>query len=284
MTIEVACECGKRFAAPPHLAGKRVKCPSCGLPISVPTQPPATIAVPSASATPDGTGAGNPAPATSINCKCGARLKIKEDLAGRTVKCPKCGDLLGVPAAEQDGVAAQRLGDWFDEQLKDRQPASSAPSSTQEPKPRKPGIPCPRCQEPLAGGFCVACGYEDTTQRYLKVAAVNAGLAERQHNLELFRERHGKASRFQRIIDRSLLLPLLPWLIIRWITRSQTREKRSAMHGLRTAIEREQAQLRDDGSRKSILRRLYAPGWLLSGGLLCLLLLIVVLAVWLLRR
>ena len=171
MTIEVACQCGKRFAAPPHLGGKRVKCPSCGLPMSVPTpRSPASIAVPSASPTPDSARAGNPASASSINCKCGARLKVNEDLAGRTVKCPKCCHPLAVPPAEQDSVTAQGLANWFDEQLIDRQPVSSAPSSTQEPTPQKSGVPCPRCHEPLNAGFCVACGYEDTTQRYLKVA------------------------------------------------------------------------------------------------------------------
>jgi hypothetical protein len=36
MIIKVACKCGKRFAAQPDLAGKRIKCPSCGLPMSAP--------------------------------------------------------------------------------------------------------------------------------------------------------------------------------------------------------------------------------------------------------
>jgi hypothetical protein len=38
MTIRVACKCGKTFAAQPHLAGKRIKCPSCGVPMTVPEQ------------------------------------------------------------------------------------------------------------------------------------------------------------------------------------------------------------------------------------------------------
>ncbi len=35
--IAVACQCGQRFAAPPHLAGKRVACPACKNPIQVPS-------------------------------------------------------------------------------------------------------------------------------------------------------------------------------------------------------------------------------------------------------
>jgi len=34
--LAVACRCGQRFAAPPHLAGKQVACPSCRSPIQVP--------------------------------------------------------------------------------------------------------------------------------------------------------------------------------------------------------------------------------------------------------
>lgn len=37
MSIEVTCQCGRRFAAQPHLAGKRVQCPVCGMPIVVPS-------------------------------------------------------------------------------------------------------------------------------------------------------------------------------------------------------------------------------------------------------
>lgn len=36
MSIHVACSCGQRFAAQPHLAGKQVKCPACGSPLAVP--------------------------------------------------------------------------------------------------------------------------------------------------------------------------------------------------------------------------------------------------------
>lgn len=35
MSIIVGCRSGKRFAAQPHLAGKRVNCPECGSPIAI---------------------------------------------------------------------------------------------------------------------------------------------------------------------------------------------------------------------------------------------------------
>ncbi len=40
MPIVVGCSCGKRFKAPDHLAGKKVKCPNCGNPLVVPAEQP----------------------------------------------------------------------------------------------------------------------------------------------------------------------------------------------------------------------------------------------------
>ena len=36
MPISVQCVCAKKFSAPDKLAGKRVKCPSCGQPLDIP--------------------------------------------------------------------------------------------------------------------------------------------------------------------------------------------------------------------------------------------------------
>lgn len=118
MTIKVACKCGKRFAAQPHLAGKRLKCPSCGLPITVPAQQTSPeITTTSKPETLEDTQARKSAQYTSVNCKCGARLRIKHVIAGRTAKCPKCGNLVVPPATKQDAVADQGLANWFDVQL-----------------------------------------------------------------------------------------------------------------------------------------------------------------------
>ncbi len=35
MSISLRCECGKQLVVKDQLAGKRVKCPSCGSPITV---------------------------------------------------------------------------------------------------------------------------------------------------------------------------------------------------------------------------------------------------------
>lgn len=36
MPIKVSCSCGKSFAAPDNLAGKKVKCPNCQIPLAIP--------------------------------------------------------------------------------------------------------------------------------------------------------------------------------------------------------------------------------------------------------
>ena len=36
MPIVIACQCGKKLQAKDELAGKRVKCPQCGQPLTVP--------------------------------------------------------------------------------------------------------------------------------------------------------------------------------------------------------------------------------------------------------
>jgi len=38
MPISVACQCGQKFQAKESLAGKRVKCPDCSEPISIPAE------------------------------------------------------------------------------------------------------------------------------------------------------------------------------------------------------------------------------------------------------
>ena len=78
MSILATCQCGASFRAKPELAGKRVKCPSCGHPFSVPR--------PEAAAAP-----------IRVACRCGQAFQAKPELAGRRVKCPACGQPLTIP-------------------------------------------------------------------------------------------------------------------------------------------------------------------------------------------
>lgn len=78
MTIHANCGCGAKFEAKDELAGKRVKCPTCGSPLTVPNRT---------------------APATPIRvaCQCGQAFQAKATLSGKSVQCPACHQALWVP-------------------------------------------------------------------------------------------------------------------------------------------------------------------------------------------
>jgi|GEM_PF-5820474 len=56
--------------APPHLAGKRVSCPNCGSPITVPAPAPAPLEE-----------------SILVTCLCGQQFRAQPHLAGKTVRC-----------------------------------------------------------------------------------------------------------------------------------------------------------------------------------------------------
>jgi len=77
--------------AQPHLAGKRVGCPSCGSPITIPAaQRPTT-----------------PTPDILVTCRCGQRFSAKPHLAGKTVRCLNCQQPIQVPNASNASLPAQ---------------------------------------------------------------------------------------------------------------------------------------------------------------------------------
>ncbi|MCU0878596.1 MAG: hypothetical protein MUF06_12495 [Pirellulaceae bacterium] len=104
-----------------------------------------------------------------VQCACGAAFAAKDELAGRTVKCPKCQQPLTIPAGGAMPAAAARA------------PAAAgagrplgSPLPSQGPPPGgdlfaeaglhtfQPGMqPCPGCAAPLPDSavLCVKCGY-----------------------------------------------------------------------------------------------------------------------------
>jgi ribosomal protein L40E len=105
-----------------------------------------------------------------VQCACGAAFAAKDELAGRTVKCPKCQQPLTIPAGGAMPAAAARA------------PAAAgagrpmgAPLPSQGPPPGggdlfaeaglhtfQAGVqPCPGCAAPLPDSavLCVKCGY-----------------------------------------------------------------------------------------------------------------------------
>jgi hypothetical protein len=107
-----------------------------------------------------------------VQCACGAAFAAKDELAGRTVKCPKCQQPLAIPAAGAPAMPAAAP----------RAPAAGgagrplgSPLPSQGPPPgggdlfAEAGLhtfqagtqPCPGCSAPLPDSavLCVKCGY-----------------------------------------------------------------------------------------------------------------------------
>src|SRR5262245_54237271 len=43
----------------------------------------------------------------TLSCTCGKALKLKDELAGRRVRCPACSGVLTVPAAEEEIIETE---------------------------------------------------------------------------------------------------------------------------------------------------------------------------------
>ena len=91
----------------------------------------------------------------AITCRCKTRLQVEEDMAGRLVKCPKCGENLMVPRPEPASAASSGEDDEY----------SLAP--VPELPAQKPS--CPACSAELPAGavLCVQCGYHLVLKKHL---------------------------------------------------------------------------------------------------------------------
>jgi len=96
-----------------------------------------------------------------ISCRCGQRFQAPEKLAGKKVRCPKCGDPLVIPTAGSPGTARQAAPAANDMgSLLDEIGVESTPTG---------GKRCPQCNTTLAGQavFCVDCGFNLETNEFV---------------------------------------------------------------------------------------------------------------------
>jgi hypothetical protein len=96
-----------------------------------------------------------------VTCQCGKRLKAKDELAGRTVKCPNCQQPLKIPASQAPAApiaptpvapAGDGFADLFDDVGMTHQG----------------GPTCPTCKAGVPEGavICIHCGFNlETGQR-----------------------------------------------------------------------------------------------------------------------
>lgn len=112
-----------------------------------------------------------------VQCRCGKHFAVKEELAGKAVKCPACQQPVPIPAA---AVATQSTGGG--------QPGAagvgraSGPTSLLDEvglRALPPGArPCPGCGAPLAAEavLCIECGYNTKLGR--RMQTIKAGTGE----------------------------------------------------------------------------------------------------------
>ena len=118
-----------------------------------------------------------------VQCACGAAFAAKDELAGRTVKCPKCQQPLAIPAVGAAPVATVAAA-------APRQVAAPLPSQVPAPHPagdlfaeaglhaQQAGmVPCPGCANPmpLNALVCIKCGYNKKLGRRMEVMKHSGG-------------------------------------------------------------------------------------------------------------
>jgi hypothetical protein len=143
--------------------------------------------------------------AIKVQCSCGKAFAAKDELAGKTVKCPGCQKPLKIPGGAAPAKAAAKP-DAATAAAGKSAPAKAAPAksrdddddyslSAEEPAPRpksdlfdeiglkaapKGTMPCPGCSEPLQPDavVCVKCGYNMKLGRKMKTMSTAGGASD----------------------------------------------------------------------------------------------------------
>lgn len=90
MAVRISCPCGSTYQVKAELAGKRIKCPACAQPITVP-QPAMSSRL------------------IRVKCSCGQALGAKGESAGKRIKCPSCQQILTVPQPKEARSSIQTV-------------------------------------------------------------------------------------------------------------------------------------------------------------------------------
>jgi hypothetical protein len=124
MGIPFSCTCGKRLQAKDQYGGRRLKCPKCGIVLTIPKLAAGRSAVPAkapartrSAATETLALPAKTAPArlptadfVRFVCSCGRRMKARSDDAGSRIDCPTCGRELTIPTKDSDVPPEPRFG------------------------------------------------------------------------------------------------------------------------------------------------------------------------------
>ena len=117
--------------------------------------------------------------AIKVQCACGKAFAAKDELAGKSVKCPGCQKPLKIPGGTAPAKAPAK-------------PKAEAPAKPEKPAPvstasdlfdeagmraaEKGTIPCPGCAEPLAQDavICIKCGFNLKLGRKMQTMKVGS--------------------------------------------------------------------------------------------------------------
>lgn len=162
--------CGKGIQVADAAAGKKGKCPACGILLTVPAATASLASVISSS--PGHTSAASASrlveETIAFRCPtCNAGLKVPGKLAGRKGKCPKCGEPLAIPTSSPkkqsrpvgmsplDALAAVEAS-----AVATPPPSVSAPQNQGTATSTIGGVRCPSCLAllPAEAKICAHCG------------------------------------------------------------------------------------------------------------------------------
>jgi hypothetical protein len=163
----------------------------------------------------------------SVRCSCGQAMTVKDELAGKAIKCPKCGAAVrvGQPAAAAGAAKAPRPAAAQANPAAGAKRVAASPPETaaladlfeEEGIQRRAGALCPACFKELRAGakLCTECGYNlETGERVTGVTQTRAresefGVAELDHAVESMRS---EAS-----IQRTMKSVGFPWWMLIFI-------------------------------------------------------------------
>ncbi len=134
-----------------------------------------------------------------VECSCGQVLKVADTMAGKSGKCPKCQNVVRIPAAGGGGRReSAQVGRFRGFETSSPKPAAKVASAVQLRPPnrldslfeeaglvKKVGNFCPNCDTPYPNGalLCTKCGLNLQTGEKLSAHETEAARAE-------FRNKH----------------------------------------------------------------------------------------------
>ena len=100
-----------------------------------------------------------------VKCTCGKAVNVRDDLAGKAVKCPGCGNPIKVVAAAPTGQASAKATQAAPQQRAAAPKAELDDLFSQEGFDRHVAQVCPVCRVEMQAGavMCTKCGYNKQT-------------------------------------------------------------------------------------------------------------------------